>query len=360
MMGHMPWVLADEIEAPGRQSPRALIITAGNPVLSAPDGGALAEAMRRLDLIVCIDIYANDSAQQADYILPAPTFLERADVPLTFSAHMPIPWLQATQPVLDAPPGVREEWWIFEQIARRMGLGAASGQRIVRLLARCGIRITPRFMMDVLLRTSSVGDWFGLRRRGLSIKALEQQPHGVLLPDDSVYGHADKHIVYPDRKVHLAERPVLDELRNLRRPGSGLVLIGRRELTSINSWMHNVGSNRSPALYVNPGDAHRIGVHSGDDVVLTTDTGTVTVPVEVTDKIAVGVVSYPHGYGHRGGWRAANDLGGVNINTLLSAAPSVKDALSGVSHLDGVPVAIRRPPAPGLGEMDPREAPIVQ
>lgn len=273
---------------------------------------------------------------------------------------MPMPWLQATKPVLEAPPGVREEWWIFEQIAQRMGLGAASGQLRLRLLTKCGIRITPRFMMDALLRTSKVGDWFGLRRGGLSIKKREAQPHGVALRADAVYGRASELIVHSDGKVRLGERPVLDALRDLRAPSTGLVLIGRRELTSINSWMHNVGSNKSPALFVNPVDAQENGLATGDEVALTTKTGTVTVPVEVTDKIVHGVVSYPHGYGHRGGWRAANDLDGVSINALLSADPSVKDALSGVSHLDGVPVEMRRMPVSAPSEMARREGALAR
>lgn len=121
--GHLPWVLTDEINTPGRGQPRALIMTAGNPVASAPDGDALQRAMRRLELVVSIDLYVNDSASEADYVLPAATFLERSDIPLTFSAHMPIPWVQATKPVLNRPSDVREEWWIFEELARRMGLG---------------------------------------------------------------------------------------------------------------------------------------------------------------------------------------------------------------------------------------------
>lgn len=337
--GHLPWVLAEEINTPGRGQPRALIMTAGNPVVSAPDGNALGDALRKLDLVVSIDLYVNESARHANYILPAPTFLERSDMPITFSAHMPIPWLQATKPVLPPPPGVREEWWIFEEIARRMGRGAASGQPIVRLLAKCGLRLTPRFMMDTLVRTSSVGDWYGLRRKGLSIKKLEAHPHGIGL-STGAHGKASTHILHSDGKVHLGASPVLDALQCLEQPTAGLVLIGRRQLTSINSWMHNVGSNKTPSLHINPVDAGLHGLSSGDEVDLSTDVGSVRVAVEVTDKIRPGVVSYPHGWGHQGGWQAANDAGGANINTLLTTHLAVKDTLSGSSHLDGVPVMI--------------------
>lgn len=338
--GHLPWVLTDEINTPGRGQPRALIISAGNPVVSAPDGNALAEAMRQLELVVSVDLYVNDSAREADYVLPALTFLERSDVPITFSAHMPIPWLQATKPVVPAPAGVREEWWIFDEIARRMGRGAASGAPIVRFLAKCGVRLTPRVMMDALLRTSSVGDWYGLRRKGLSIRKLEEHPHGIALVLPEPAGRAATHILHSDGKVQLAAPPILEALRGIEGPAPGLVLIGRRELTSINSWMHNIGSVRTPRLYVNPVDAERDSLRSGDEVELSTAARSVRVLVDVTDKIAPGVVSYPHGWGHSGGWHIANEAGGANINLLLTADPGVKDGLSGASHLDGVPVAM--------------------
>ena len=339
--GHLPWVLTEEINTPGPGQPRALIMTAGNPVVSAPDGDGLAEAIRHLDLVVSIDLYVNDSAREADYILPAPTFLERADIPITFSAHMPIQWLQATKRVLAPPPGVREEWWIFDEIARRMGLGAASGQPVLRFLAKCGIRLTPRFMMDALLRTSSAGDWYGLRRKGFSIKKLENQSHGVALPTRSPGGVAAKRILHTDGKVQLGAQPILDALKCFEPPTASLVLIGRRQLASINSWMHNVGSNRTPTLHVNPIDAQAMALSSGDDVDLSTDMASVRVRVEVTDTISPGVVSYPHGWGHHGGWQTANKRGGANINTLMTADPTAKDTLSGSSHLDGVPVSIR-------------------
>jgi formate dehydrogenase len=357
--GHLPWVLAEEINTPGPGQPRALIITGGNPIVSAPDGDALAAAMRQLELVVSVDLYINDSAREADYILPALTYLERSDVPITFSAHMPIPWLQATKPVVAAPAGVREEWWIFEEIARRMGRGAASGMPIVRFLAKCGVRLTPRVMMDALLRTSSVGDRYGLRPKGLSIKKLEKHPHGIRLDLPEPAGRAKIHILHSDGKVQLAAPPVLDALRSIKGPAPGLVLIGRRELSSINSWMHNVGSVRTPRLHVNPIDAERGSIRSGDEVELSTATGSVRVLVDVTDKIAPGVVSYPHGWGHSGGWQIANEAGGANVNLLLTAGPGVKDRLSGASHLDGVPVAmaIVRRGTPPSGSSDLQSLP---
>ena len=88
-----------------------------------------------------------------------------------------------------------------------------------------------------------------------------------------------------------------------------MTLIGRRDLRSNNSWMHNVevlvkGKPRC-TLHVHPDDAARLGLADGADAEVSSRTGEVDVPVEVTDAIRPGVVSIPHGWGH--------DLDGVEL-----------------------------------------------
>lgn len=81
-----------------------------------------------------------------------------------------------------------------------------------------------------------------------------------------------------------------------------MVLIGRRQLQSNNSWMHNIaalnkGRNRC-TLLVGPADAERLGLADGSPATITSGSGTATVPVEITDTMMSGVVSLPHGWGH--------------------------------------------------------------
>ncbi len=128
------------------------------------------------------------------------------------------------------------------------------------------------------------------------------------------------------------------------------MLIGRRHLRSNNSWMHNLsvlnsGSNTC-TLQVHPQTAAGFGLADGADAVVTSRSGQVTVPVEVTDRIRPGVVSLPHGWGHSvAGTRGSVAAARPGINTNLLTDPMALDPLSGTSILNGIPVRVT--PVPG-------------
>jgi anaerobic selenocysteine-containing dehydrogenase len=152
-------------------------------------------------------------------------------------------------------------------------------------------------------------------------------------------------------KIELAPEPVVDDVARLRasltRRNGEMVLIGRRDLRSNNSWMHNVevlvkGKERC-TLHVHPDDATRIGVAGGDRAQVTSRTGTVEVVVEVTDAIMPGVVSIPHGWGHDAegaDLSVAAKRPGVNSNVVADA--SLFDPLSGNAVLNGIPVRVEK------------------
>ncbi len=127
-------------------------------------------------------------------------------------------------------------------------------------------------------------------------------------------------------------------------PAFPLRLIGLRELRSHNSWMHNapllLRGGRTQTVRVHPDDAAGLGVRDGETVEITSRRGTVTVPVRVTDELMPGTVALPHGWGHRGGWRLANALGGVNSNELASAHADDVEPYSGMAWLTGIPVRL--------------------
>ena len=82
-----------------------------------------------------------------------------------------------------------------------------------------------------------------------------------------------------------------------------LVLVGRRQLRNMNTWLHNLenlakGPERC-TLLVNPKDAERLGIADGGAAKITARAGSVTAPVTVSDEMMPGVVSLPHGFGHR-------------------------------------------------------------
>ena len=346
VIGALPATLVPrEITTPGERQIRAFFVSAGNPVLSVPDGDALEAALGELDLCVSLDFYVNETNRHADYVLPATTWLEREDLPLAFLGFYTTPFVQYSEPVV-APRGeARDEWEIIEAIARRIGVNPQVDRRVRRL----GLRLTPRRLLDLLVRTGPEGDWFGLRRGGLSLAKLRRHPHGIVTAPYIATGVLRDKLRHPDRRVRLDPAAILAELRRLgaaraQDAALPLRLIGLRELRSHNSWMHNAAllmrGGREQTLRMHPDDAGASGVQDGGAVRLRSADGEVEVPVTVTEEMTPGTVALPHGWGHRGGgWQRANAAGGVNVNVLASSDPADLEPLAGMAFLNGIPVA---------------------
>jgi anaerobic selenocysteine-containing dehydrogenase len=350
VIGNLPaTLLPQEIETPGESQIRALFVSAGNPVLSVPDGAALERALDELELFVSLDLYVNETNQHADYVLPTTTFYEREDVPLAFLGLFSRPFIQVTEAVVPPPGQARQEWEVIDQISRRIGVAPYS-MKALRTLAKLGIRLRPRQIVDLLIRTGPRGDLFGLRRGGLSMRRLEREPHGMILGDELATGVLKDKLRTPGRKLRLAPPEVAGELERLASangadPDFPLLLIGLRELRSHNSWMHNapllMRGGRVQALRVHPDDASAHGLEDGGRAVLESKDGSVVVPVLVSDEMTPGAVALPHGWGHSGGgWRLANDHGGVNVNQLAGSDPDDLEPLAGMAHLNGIPVRV--------------------
>ena len=351
VIGNLPaTLLPREIETPGELQIRALFVSAGNPVLSVPDGGALERALGQLDLFVSLDFYVNETNRHADYVLPTTTLYEREDVPLAFLGFFTQPFIQLTEAVVPPPGEARQEWEIIDAIARRIGVAPYS-MPALRRLARLGVRLTPRRILDLLIRTGPEGDLFGLRRSGLSLERLRRHPHGLVLGDQIATRVLRRKLRTPGKRVRLWGPEIAGELDRVRSanghdPDFPLLLIGMRELRSHNSWMHNapllMRGGRVQALRVHPDDAAAGGIEDGGLVRLESKSGSVEVPVKVTDEMSPGTVALPHGWGHRGGWRLANEHAGTNVNLLSSSDPDDLERLAGMAHLNGIPVRVER------------------
>jgi anaerobic selenocysteine-containing dehydrogenase len=352
VLGQLPAsVMAKEITTPGRGQIRALFVSAGNPLLSVPNGDELGAALGELDLMVAIDLYVSDTARHADYVLPATTFLEREDFPLPFLALHTTPFVQWTEPVV-APAGeARQEWEVIDEISRRIGVAPYSAGAL-RRLARLGIRITPRQLVDLLLRAGPGGDRFGLHRRGLNLKKIAAEPHGMVLAEHLAAGMLPKKIRHSDKRVRLDPPEIIAEAERLAAqnghdPELPLRLIGLRELRSHNSWMHNapllMRGGRKHAARIHPEDAAAVGLRDGAPVRVASAHGSIELEAQLTDEVKRGTVAVPHGWGHRqGGWRLANEAGGANVNLLASSDPEDLEPLAGMAFLNGIPVRIER------------------
>jgi anaerobic selenocysteine-containing dehydrogenase len=349
-------LMAKEITTPGDGQIKAMFVSAGNPVLSVPNGDELEAAFESLDLSVGLDFYVTETTSRCDYILPVTTMYERDDFPYTFQAFQATPFRQATEAVV-APAGEsRSEWEIVDDLARRLGrkVPAFTAFGVARkALSVFGTALSPRLMIDALVRMSEGGDRFGLRRGGLSLRGLtERHPHGVVVSPDIRTGVLRDMVAYLSRRVQLLHSDIADEVTKLSQSshpeGFPLRMIGMREPRSENSWMHNSpllmrGDRRHHAL-VHVDDAAELGIVDGDDVQISSPYGQITVPVTATKDLVAGVVAIPHGWGHKGtgGWQLANRAGGANVNRLTSSEPRDVESMSGMAWLTGVPVRIEK------------------
>ena len=349
-------LMAKEITTPGRGQVRALIVSAGNPVLSVPNGDELEGALETLDLMVGIDLYVNETTAHCDYVLPATTMYERDDFPLPFQVLQPTPFRQATEAVV-APAGqARPEWRIIDDLTRRLSrrtpqLRALAATR--KALGIFGIELTPRLLIDTLIRLSSGGDRFGLRRGGLTFDRLTaEHPHGAVVEPNLSPGMLKRVVVYRGARVRLRHAAIAEEIAKLSRrrtpDGYPLRLIGMREPRSENTWMHNapllMRGARGQGALMHVDDAAAAGIDDGDLVRVRSQHGEIELPAMLTKDIVVGVIAVPHGWGHKGtgGWRLANGAGGANVNRLISSAPEDLEALAGMARLTGVPVRVDR------------------
>ncbi|MGH2950834.1 MAG: molybdopterin-containing oxidoreductase family protein, partial [Solirubrobacterales bacterium] len=331
-------LMAKEITTPGEGQIRALFVSAGNPVLSVPNGDELEAAMSELDLCVAIDLYVSDTAKHADFVLPATTFLEREDFPLPFLGLFTTPFIQATEAVVEPRGEARQEWETIEDIAERIGV-VPSSVAALRLLGKVGVKLSPRRLVELGLRLGPMGDLFGLRRGGLSPRKLRENPHGIVLAEHLDPGVLRKKIRHRDKRVRLDPPEILAEAERLAAasgddPDFPLRMIGLRELRSHNSWMHNapllMRGGRTHAARVHPEDAERVGVADGEPCRISSAHGTIEIEAAVTDEVKPGTVAVPHGWGHRGGgWTVANEAGGANVNLLASSDPEDLERLAG-------------------------------
>jgi len=225
-----------------------------------------------------------------------------------------------------------------------------SGRNAGELLAELDAsgRRGPARLVDAMLRTGPFGDAFGSNPDGTSLDDLLEHPHGRDF--GALVERLPGVLRTPSGKIELAPEVLIADLDRLEAgidelESRGLVLVGRRDLRSNNSWMHNIevlvkGKPRC-TLHVHPDDAAHLGLADGRPASITSRVGSVTAPVEVTDSIRPGVVSLPHGWGHDvagTSLRVASEHAGVNSNILSDHA--ALDPLSGTSVLNGIPVTV--------------------
>ncbi|MEP6901296.1 MAG: molybdopterin-dependent oxidoreductase [Actinomycetota bacterium] len=328
-MGELPVAaLAEEILTGGSGQVKALITSCGNPVLSTPNGGQLEKALENLEFMVSIDIYINETTAHADIILPPATGLEVSHYDVVFNLLAVRNTAKYSAPLFPKSEGAKYDWEIFQELVHCLS-GTGEPLRLVSPEAKLGF-----------------GLQFGQYK--LSLEELQKSVHGIDLGE--LKPCLPERLFTEDKRLNLAPAGLVKDLERLKIEEKNtnefpFALIGRRHLRDCNSWLHNSeilvkGKNRCTVL-INQADAEKLNLQNGKTVKVSSRVGAVQIPCEITENIAPGVVSIPHGYGHgRMGVRldTAKKHSGVSINDLTD--DRVIDELTGNAAFSNVKVKL--------------------
>ncbi len=349
--------LAEEILTPGEGQIKGMVTIAGNPVLSTPNGRRLDEAFAGLEFMVAIDIYINETTRHANIILPPTTGLETEHYDLIFHVLAVRNTANYSPPLLAPAENARHDWQIFQELRQRMAGQPLPTRHTPQGKLDFFARLEPGQIIDLALRYGPYGA-HGINQKklrqagsqGLKLPTLKRQVHGVDL--GPLQPLLMQRICTPSRRIQLAPELILADLPRVQQAwlkgasnGNALMLIGRRELRSNNSWMHNSprlmrGKNRCTVL-MHPDDARARNLTDGALVKVCSRVGEIELPLETSETMMPGVVSIPHGWGHD---REGVQLGtavkqpGASINDLTDEQQI--DMLTGNAAFCGVTVQV--------------------
>lgn len=376
VLGQLPVAcLREEIETPGAGQIRALLCISGNPVVSNPEGERLARALGTLDFMVAFDCYLNETTRHADVIVPGTSPLEDSHYD-SFLGSMAWRNTARYSPTLIAREDQMDEWRMMLGMAHVLATRSVASDReldayeddVVAGAVDRYVRdsqsplwgrdpqeimagITPargaERLLDLGIRAGPWGDAFG-SRPGLSLRDLVNAPDSI--DRGPLRQRLSEVVGHRDGRLSLAPAQIIDDLGRLQStpPVAGLVLIGRRNIQTNNSWLHNLpalakGRNRC-VLEMHEADARDHGVADNEAVVLRSSAGEVRVVVSLSTSIVRGVVCMPHGFSmeDKPGQRVAQTRRGANSNMV--APVDHVDVLSGASALNGIPVTVTKAP----------------
>ena len=366
--------LAEEMEVPGEGQIKALVCIAGNPVVSNPDSDRLARSIAQLDFALCIDLYHNETSRLADVILPGTSPFEDSHYdhflgsmghhnvarysPAVFASDRPDEWqmmltlgfILAEKRLPAAAELVAFEDTVIAGFVSAFSVEESSAlyQRDVQeIMAMIEPERGVERMLDVGVRAGRFGDHFG-KAEGLTLERMRESVNGI---DLGPIREGRLQEVTKGR-IHLAPSLVLDDIDALQQidalvqeePEPGLLLVGRRNTRSNNSWLRNLpmlGKGRDLCvLEMHPEDATALGIGNGETVELRSENASLNIPVQITEDLLPGVVAMPHGFSSDGELQQSLCRNGENYNRLAAAA--TVDRPSGTSALNGIPVIVNR------------------
>lgn len=342
-------VLADEILTEGEGQIKLLITNASNAVLSTPNGQKTDKALASLDYMVAVDFYINESSRHADIILPPTSSLERPHYNIVFHTLAVQNTAKYSETLFRPAANTRSDRQIFVELWSRLQPSGLSNKFKTWVTKKTIHKKQEAGIIDLGLKKGPYPN--------LSLKKLINSKHGIDL--GALKPCMPERLFTQDKQIHLMPAEMKSDLprvaknlknhtkNQIKETSFNMLLIGRRDPRTNNSWMHNShrltkGKNRCIAL-IHPKDADAHQLICGDMIEVSSDSGKVSLPIAVTHDIKQGIISIPHGWGHvfeDAELSIASKHPGVNVNILMD--DNKIDEVSGNAILSGVPVKIKK------------------
>ncbi len=303
----------------------ALLVSGANPYHRLRDMETVRAAFDRIGLIISFSPYLDETAAQADLILPNHTYLERyQDVPAPFGLNKPV--IGMSRPVVPPQADTRHVGDALMGIARKLGgpVGAAFGWDSYE---------------DCLKETMGAA-WEGLQADGILVKddyTPETWDQAFHTPSKkfqfftAAYRHGESRNLMSQMKIEgePTEFPLILIPYDSMRIASGPIADTPFMAKSIEA---DVLIHDDVYVQVNPATAESLGLREGADAEVTTPVGAARVKVHLSEGIGEGVIALPNGLGHTANSKFIADKG-VNVNRLIGPVP---DPVSGLDAAWGI------------------------
>lgn len=342
--GSLPGTVLSHAILDSEHPVRALIVVAGNPLLSIAGEQRLRKAFEQLELLVVIDIYPSATSELAHIVLPATDMYERDDLNIVNIGTSAQPFAQYTPAVVEPKALRRPEWWIAHRLLQVMG--------------------KPSLFDDLAPgeEPDPWGKWRHMLERGSGVQLEQLQATGDVhvLPTPAPGTFYEQQVHTADGRVDCCPPGFAEAIERSHRlfaevsaaladgPSDQLLLIHKRDAWMHNSWFSNLERMKRNGRTGNPlgmhsGDAARLSLVDGQTVAVTSEHGEIEAVVQIDDQLMPGVVSMVHGWGHAASprLRVAAASPGSNPNALLPTGDGSFEPLSSQAHMTGVPVRVR-------------------
>jgi anaerobic selenocysteine-containing dehydrogenase len=307
---------------------KALIVTGGNPVVSLPDSNGFREALKKLELLVVLDLFMTETGALAHYVLPGCSHLEKNGLAYSYHVCHGLPYLMLRKKAVEPLYESKSEFTFWKELAKRMGLGDIfpweTDEEVVK------IELKPSGLSYEELREEKVaGAYFMEKKYGME-------------------GYDVKGFSTPSRKIEIYsetfEKEGFDPLPTYREPDQSplgdsllfqkyplILTTGARTLYYTHTQHRNIKGLKErkpePCAEIHPKTAGQYGIQDGDSIFVESNRGQIKVKALITEELLEGVVSVPHGWS---GEANVNLLTDIHCREPIMGYPQMKSQLCSI------------------------------